>query len=294
MNYCKKRADFYKEIYPNVEMICGDITNDEIFNLLVKKAILKKYEFLIATPPCQVMSLAGKRKKDDKRNELIKYVVKFVEKVKPKNIIIENVPGLLKFKIKINDKEVLIKDYIINSFRKMGYFVNYNICDAANYGTPQHRKRAIFLISKKNFWEFPEKLPIITVKEAIGDLPSLESGVDSGIKYHKAKVHNENHILWMKNTPTGKSALDNKVHYPKKTNGIKIKGYNTTYKRMDWDKPAPTITMANGSISSQNNVHPGSLQKKRNLFKCKSTYNSRIIKIVGYSRKLKYTIMGFW
>lgn len=59
----QKRADFYKEIYPNVEMICGDITNDEIFNLLVKKAILKKCEFLIVTPPCQGMSLAGKRKK---------------------------------------------------------------------------------------------------------------------------------------------------------------------------------------------------------------------------------------
>ena len=44
-------------------------------------------------------------------------------------------------------------------------------------------------------------------------------------------------------------------------NGRKIKGYNTTYKRIEWDKPAPTITMCNGGISSQNNVHPGRLQK---------------------------------
>ena len=36
-----------------------------------------------------------------------------------------------------------------------------------------------------------------------------------------------------------------------------IKGFKTTYKRIDWDKPAPTITMLNGSINSQNNVHPG-------------------------------------
>ena len=30
----------------------------------------------------------------------------------------------------------------------------------------------------------------------------------------------------------------------------RVKGYNTTYKRMEWDKPAPTITMANGVLSS--------------------------------------------
>jgi DNA (cytosine-5)-methyltransferase 1 len=51
------------------------------------------------------------------------------------------------------------------------------------------------------------------------------------------------------------------VHYPKKEDGTRIKGYATTYKRIEWDKPAPTITMANGSVSSQNNVHPGTLKK---------------------------------
>lgn len=65
----------------------------------------------------------------------------------------------------------------------------------------------------------------------------------------------------MKHTPTGESALNNKEYYPKKKNGEKIKGYKTCYKRMEWDKPAPTITMRNDAISSQNNVHPGRLQK---------------------------------
>ena len=49
------------------------------------------------------------------------------------------------------------------------------------------------------------------------------------------------------------------MHYPKKADGTRIKGFATTYKRIEWDKPAPTITMANGSVSSQNNVHPGVL-----------------------------------
>ena len=64
--------------------------------------------------------------------------------------------------------------------------------------------------------------------------------------------------MWMKNTPTGQTAFNNKIHYPQK-DGRKIKGFQTTYKRIDWDKPSPTVTMCNGAISSQNNVHPGNL-----------------------------------
>jgi len=62
-------------------------------------------------------------------------------------------------------------------------------------------------------------------------------------------------------TPSGHTALHNKIHYPKKIDGTRIKGFATTYKRIAWDRPAPTITMANGSVSSQNNVHPGYLKK---------------------------------
>lgn len=73
-----------------------------------------------------------------------------------------------------------------------------------------------FLISKHKMWQFPAKKPKITVFDAIGDLPSLESGQDSGIKYHVAKNHNQQHILWMQHTPTGKTALDNEVFFRRK------------------------------------------------------------------------------
>jgi DNA (cytosine-5)-methyltransferase 1 len=65
----------------------------------------------------------------------------------------------------------------------------------------------------------------------------------------------------MKNTPTGKSAFDNDVHFPQGKNGDPIKAYNTTYRRMYWDKPAPAITMRNDAVSSQMNVHPGRKMK---------------------------------
>lgn len=254
------RAKFYKFCYPDTDVVTGDITDDEIFNLVVKKSKECGVEFLLATPPCQGMSVAGKMDEHDPRNSLIIKVVDFIKEVNPKNVIIENVPTMLKTSILINDEKIKIVDYI-NSELGNDYKISFNILNAANYGTPQTRNRTIVLMSKLGDWKLPEKQRQITVRDAIGWLPSLESGQKSDIKYHFAPRHNERHILWMKHTPTGKSAFDNKIYFPQKEDGTRIKGFSTTYKRMSWDKPAPTITMCNGGISSQNNVHPGRLLK---------------------------------
>ncbi len=255
----ENRARFHKENHPNCTPIVGDITDKEIYTQVLEESKKQNCEFLLATPPCQGMSVAGKMQEDDPRNSLIKHVIELALDLKPKHILIENVPGILKTYLSVNGVKTKVIDYITDTLKD--YYVNYQVVDSADYGTPQSRKRAIFLISNVTKWEFPKTQKRITVKEAIAHLPSLESAQDSNIEYHNAKEHNDRHIFSLKHTPTGKSALHNKVHYPKKEDGTRIKGYATTYKRMDWDKPAPTITMANGSISSQNNVHPGILKE---------------------------------
>ncbi|KAJ3632125.1 hypothetical protein Zmor_022072 [Zophobas morio] len=231
----EKRADFYRHLYPEVNMICGDITNKKIFNEVVEAAKKEKCNLLIATPPCQGMSIAGTMDASDPRNKLIKYVVKFARSVNTiEHVLIENVPGILKFKIKKdNGREILIKDYIKKEFELMGFNVRYEILDAADFKTPQHRRRAIFFMSKNGEWPTPLKSKRKTVEEAIGELPSLNPGETSHIKYHVAKPHAERHIQWMKNTPTGKSAHENQTNFPVKANGKPIKGYTTTYKRME-------------------------------------------------------------
>ena len=256
-----KRVAFYKELYTDCDMVQGDITDNVIFETILEKAKKQKCDFLIATPPCQGMSLAGKMQENDPRNSLIKYVIKMVKELQPTNILIENVPRVLETYLVDKKRKIKIIEFIKEELEPLGYIVNPVVVDSADYGTPQRRKRAIFLISKITKWELPPKQKKITVREAIEYLPSLESGKSSKIKFHYAKKHNPRHISFLKHTPTGKSALHNKVHYPKKEDGTRIKGYDTTYKRIRWDKPAPTITMANGSISSQNNVHPGRLKK---------------------------------
>jgi DNA (cytosine-5)-methyltransferase 1 len=254
----EKRAEFYKHLYPNTNMVVGDITNNEIFNEIEYECAVNGIDLIIATPPCQGMSIAGKMKDDDPRNTLIIHVVKLIKSLKPTYVMIENVPRMPETYIVVDDKPIKIKDYLFEELNIYGYNINSKNVDFADYGVPQHRKRSITLISTKGIWEFPEKEKQITVREAIGHLPSLESGEKSNLKWHYAKQHNEQHINWLKHTPTGKSAFDNVKYYPQ-INGRKIKGFSTTYKRIEWDKPAPTITMSNGAISSQNNVHCGRL-----------------------------------
>lgn len=97
-------------------------------------------------------------------------------------------------------------------------------------------------------------------KEKKERLPSLESGEHSSIKWHFARFHDPRHVLWMKHTPTGCSAFSNDIYFPQKKDGTRIVGYESSYRRIKWDEPCPTITMRNDAISSQRNVHPGQLR----------------------------------
>ncbi|WP_277287887.1 DNA cytosine methyltransferase [Veillonella montpellierensis] len=258
-----KRAKLYQNIYPNTSMIMGDIRNPDIFKKIVKIALKNDVDYLIASPPCQGISIAGKNRRihemaNDSRNYLIKYVVEMIKVVKPKFILIENVPRLLKMQLYIEEGFKTVEDILEEEFKDM-YDIDYRVLDASDYEVPQIRKRAIIRLKQKGLiWQLPEKTnKKKTVKDAIGDLPSIESGEISHIKWHFGRVHSEDHILWMKHTPTGATAFENEVFFPHKKDGTKIKGYNTTYRRMNWNQPAPTITIRNDAISSQRNVHPG-------------------------------------
>lgn len=260
----EKRANLYRKLYPQCNMICGDVTDDIIFNEIIHAS--EGVEFLIASPPCQGMSVAGKNRHqttmvEDRRNFLIIRVFEAIERLKPKYVLIENVPALLKFKLPIGNEYYTILEILNQKFGDE-YCIDGKILDSADYGVPQTRLRAIIKMCPKNeVWEWPMPLEKkITVREAISELPSLEAGEKSNIKWHFARKHDARHILWMKNTATGESAFNNEIYYPKKKDGTRIKGYKSSYRRIRWDEPAPTITIRNDAISSQRNVHPGRLQ----------------------------------
>jgi DNA (cytosine-5)-methyltransferase 1 len=277
----KKRAAFYSEIYPETNMICGDITDDSIMNQIVNESKKEKINFIIATPPCQGMSEAGKRNVFDERNQLISYTIEAINRIKPDFVLIENVPTLLKTKIIINEEIIGIPDYVK---KELGNDYNFNkntLIKAMDLGVPQMRQRNIFLLVKKGLninWEFPQKQKEITLKDALSSIPSLDPLLREGLeftiqkfpsylekkklaekisKWHKPPVHSWKQVEWMLNTPSGKSAIYNEIYYPKKDNLVRVKAHHNNYRRMNWDKPSRTITQNNGVISSLCCVHPG-------------------------------------
>src|SRR5574344_871632 len=173
----ERRANLYKAIYPETNMICGDITDPKIYNKILEESLTEEIDIIMATPPCQGMSTAGQQLKNDKRNSLILPVLKLVEEIKPKYVFLENVPLILQTKITYNGQKMLIPD-VIKSILGNNYHINYSIIDTKNYEVPQTRERAIMLLTskkKKKIWEVPQKSnKFVTMKDAIGDLPEID------------------------------------------------------------------------------------------------------------------------
>ncbi len=259
-----KRADCYKHFYPNTDMHCGDITLDETKEYMIASAKKHGAKMLIATPPCQGLSTLGKNKKQihyekDKRNYLILSAFDVIDNCDFDYILIENVPTFLDMYFPYEDDYFKLEE-ILNKRYADKYVVEARVLNAKDYGICQSRPRAIIKLYKHGLkWAWPVSEEEIPLQDAIGHLPSLESGESSDIPWHFAKVHNDRTVLALKHTPTGKSAIANEVYYPKKEDGTRIKGFHNTFKRMQWDQPCPTRTTFSGSMSSHNNVHPGRL-----------------------------------
>lgn len=271
----ERRAEFYKFIYPNTDMICGDITDDDIYNEIINQSKANCVDLIIATPPCQGMSIAGKQVEFDERNQLICNAVDAVLDIMPKFAVFENVPEQENTYIKYNNRRTLVPRYIE---RRLGrfYHIKSSVLNAKDYGVPQHRKRLFFVLVRRdlNFeYTFPTVSNEITLSQAFAGIPDLwpnirekkyqnvlpknsEESLDFH-RYHKPPTHSWRNVECMLFTPTGKSAMANKKYKPLNRNGKLIKSYDSTFKRMVWEKPANTLTKSNGMLGSTSTAHPG-------------------------------------
>jgi DNA (cytosine-5)-methyltransferase 1 len=145
--------------------------------LSLLKIKVKDIDLIAGGPPCQGFSIANKktRNRDNNKNDLVYDFLRFVEEVKPKAFILENVIGLTSL-----DDGKLFND-LLEKFEKIDYSVNHFTLDSAQYGVPQHRKRIFISGSLEKEINKPNpshgdsfKHSFITVKDAIiGDLPKL-------------------------------------------------------------------------------------------------------------------------
>lgn len=168
---------------PEIEVLCGDVTEEETKRRIVSAANQAKVEIICGGPPCQGFSMAGFRLTDDPRNQLFKDFVDIVSRVKPKIIVFENVEGLLTFQGGKTYK------CIHDMFSELGYNTEGRVLSTNLYAIPQKRKRVIIICTEKNIGFIPSDLfptPVtpngqgqISAYDAIGDLERIECSNES-------------------------------------------------------------------------------------------------------------------
>ncbi|MDI8954165.1 DNA (cytosine-5-)-methyltransferase, partial [Salmonella enterica subsp. enterica serovar Anatum] len=126
-----------------------EISNQEIRNLIEGKEI----DVIIGGPPCQGFSMAGNIGRsfvDDERNYLFREFLRFVEIIKPKMFVMENVSRMVS-----HNKGKTIQE-IKRKFELIGYNVQVKILQASDYGVPQKRQRMIMVGDTGQFFKYPE------------------------------------------------------------------------------------------------------------------------------------------
>ena len=173
LDFDEKAVATFKNNMPNSKVLVGDITNATVKEKVVSLSKEKGVNMIVGGPPCQGYSMKGKKLGlDDPRNFLFREYLDLVEKLQPDVFVIENVKGLL---LSANG---WFKDEIVKAIKKLGYAIEFGILNAADFGVPQSRERAIFICSKHGAISLPKPTvtKYVTVRDAIEDLAYLESG----------------------------------------------------------------------------------------------------------------------
>ncbi len=133
---------------------------------------------LIGGPPCQAFSVYNhQRGLHDQRSGLFKEYLRLVEALNPKWVVMENVTGIT------SAGEGQVVRAIFTELQRLGFRVEAQVLKAEEHGIPQERRRIVFIGNRLGLpIDFPqptygEKLkPLVTVWDAIGDLPVLSNG----------------------------------------------------------------------------------------------------------------------
>ena len=198
----------FQKNFPKSKAVCESLleyTDEKILEDFLEK----KIDIIVGGPPCQGFSSANRwsKENEDPRNKLFFEYLRFVELLKPKAVVIENVRGIL-----TRDKG-FAKDRIEKLLKNLGYSVDCKVLNASDYGVPQNRLRAFFVAIRDDYketFDF-EKInpkPKVTVKDAIGELYNIDQNplvklTNKPLNNYTKYLRKENQIL-----------LNHEIKYP--------------------------------------------------------------------------------
>lgn len=270
LDFEPKAIATFEKNFPNTKCICGDICDEAIKQQVVESALNCRVNMIVGGPPCQGFSMKGKKLGlDDPRNFLFLEYVDLVKRIQPEIFVIENVKTLV-----ATENHYFINQ-IYEKFQELGYGLNHDILNAYHFGVPQTRERTIIIGVKNgriNSMPSPNDMPKTTVRDAISDLSYLNSGegedvanyvnapmsdyqkllrgTSTMLHNHKASNHAKVALDKLKMIPPegDKSALPENLHGNQK--------FKTTWGRLIWNKPSPTIDTRFDTPSNGRNSHP--------------------------------------
>jgi len=225
------------------ETLRANIT-DRVLNCAIQE--VEKFpdaDVVVGGPPCQGFSNLGERVPNDPRNQLWRHYFRCVEQVRPKVFVLENVPPLLKSAEFVEMTKLA---------EELGYRIEGRILNAADYGVPQTRKRAIVIGSCIGLPSFPSATHVDplkrnllnqhfaawqTVRDAIGHLPLVPTGHD----WHIGRNPTPMSIDRYRCIPEGGNRWNLPPDLMPECWKRKIQGGTDLFGRLWWDRPSVTI-----------------------------------------------------
>ncbi len=257
--------------------IQGDILLEETKQKILSQVELWKTKekmdeltVLIATPPCQGMSVANHKKGDEsKRNSLVVTSLELIKKIKPKFFVLENVKAFLTtICTDLDGKDKNIQEAINNNLSDL-YDIEFKVLNFKNYGANSSRTRTLIIGARKDLEIIPETLyPMYrkekTLREIISDLPSLKvmGEIYPNDIFHYFRKYTPEMRRWIELLKEGESAFDNidksrLPHYYRNGEIVYTKNGNSDkYTRQYWNKVAPCVHTRNDILASQATIHP--------------------------------------
>ena len=250
--------------------VCGDLSAPLIMDRVCD--IVREHggvDVIIATPPCQGMSVFNHKKKNEsRRNSLVVAAIEAVQRMSPKMFIFENVARFFKTECDVSDKRMSIGN-AIESLLGEQYHVFFKVINLKNFGCPSSRTRALAVgVDKRERFAplevFPDWEREKTLQEVIGCLPRLAKmgEIDPGDIYHSFKPYEKRMRPWIAGLREGRSAFDRKSparrpHRIIKGRRVENKnGNGDKYRRQSWNAVPPCVHTRSDILASQNTVHP--------------------------------------
>jgi DNA (cytosine-5)-methyltransferase 1 len=242
-------AATYRDNHPRIRVWERDIRRLSVAEICRELKIKPgSLDLLAGCPPCQGFSTirtrnAGRPAADD-RNDLVFEFGRLARGLRPKAIMLENVPGL--------ESDSRFAE-LCKTLNALGYTVGHRVRNAADFGVPQRRKRLILVAGLRQAIPFPDPLADRrTVRDTLADLPRPG---DSGDEIHdlgeKRSEEIRDRIRLVPKDGGSRSDLDEQLACH-----ARIDGFYDVYGRMHWDRISPTITSGCINPSKGRFLHP--------------------------------------